>query len=222
MTTFVWAGGALFVGALALCGYSFAFVWSRPAAFDATAAVADTLLFSVFALHHSLFARDWAKRWLSRVVPEPMLRSAYVWIASALLIAVCLAWQPIGGEVVHHTGISAVLHVAAQLAGILIIVLAVRTIDPLELAGIRRHSGSDSLQVAGLYRWVRHPLYSGWLLLTWGPVHMTGDRLIFAGISLLYLLVAMPFEERSLRTSFGDAYDDYKRRVRYRLIPYLY
>ena len=222
MTVFVWMGGALFVGALAFCGYSYGVTWAHPAAFDATAAGIDTVLFSIFALHHSLFARESAKRRLSRVVPEPMLRSAYVWLASLLLIGVCLAWQPIGGEVFHHTGVPAVLHVAAQVAGALIIVLAVRVIDPLELAGIRRHATAESLQIAGPYRWVRHPLYSGWLLLTFGPAHMTGDRLIFAGISTLYLLIAMPFEERSLRKSFGAAYDDYARRVRYRVVPYIY
>ena len=51
---------------------------------------------------------------------------------------------------------------------------------------------------------------------------MTGDRLIFAGISTLYLLIAMPFEERSLQMSFGKAYEDYTRQVPYRVIPYVY
>jgi protein-S-isoprenylcysteine O-methyltransferase Ste14 len=222
VTTFVWAGGALFVAALAFCGYAYGVTWSHAAAFDARAAGIDAALFSVFALHHSLLARESAKRWLSRVVPEPMLRSVYVWVASLLLIGVCLWWQPIGGEVVRHTGVLAVLHAAAQLAGVLIIALAVRIIDPLELAGIRRHSAPESLQITGPYRWVRHPVYSGWLLLTFGPAHMTGDRLLFAGISTIYLLIAMPFEERSLRKSLGQAYDDYKRRVRFRLIPYVY
>ncbi len=222
MTTFVWTGGALFVGALAFCGYSYGVTWGHPAPFRLPAAGVDALLFSVFALHHSLFARDSAKRWLSRVVPEPMLRSVYVWLASLLLIAVCAAWQPIGGEVVHQTGVPAILHAATQLAGVLIIALAVRVIDPLELAGIRHHSETESLQIVGPFGWVRHPIYSGWLLLTFGAAHMTGDRLIFAGISTFYLLIAMPFEERSLRKSFGAAYDDYTRRVRFRLIPYVY
>ena len=52
--------------------------------------------------------------------------------------------------------------------------------------------------------------------------HMTGDRLIFAGISTLYLLIAMPFEERSLAMSFGRAYDEYRERVRFRIVPYVY
>ena len=218
----MWAGGALFVGALAVCGYSYGVAWSHAAAFDATAGGIDTVFFSVFALHHTLFARASAKRWLSRAVPEPMLRSVYVWVASLLLISLCLAWQPIGAEAYHHHGILAIAHGALQLAGLGLIALAVRTIDPLELAGIRRHADAESLQITGPFRWVRHPLYSGWLLVTFGAAHMTGDRLIFAGISACYLLIAMPFEERSLRTSFGAAYDDYARRVPYRLIPYIY
>jgi len=220
---FVWAGGAMFAGALAFCGYSYAFTWSRPAgAFNISAAGVDALLFSVFALHHSLCARDSVKRWLSSVVPEPMLRSLYVWVASTLFIAVCLAWQPAGGDLYRHAGVLALVHGVVQVAGVLIIAQAVRVIDPLELAGIRLHSGAESLQIVGPYRWVRHPLYSGWLLLTFGAAHMTGDRLIFAGISTFYLLMAMPLEERSLRTSFGDAYLEYQRQVRYRLVPYVY
>jgi methanethiol S-methyltransferase len=217
-----WLGGAMFVGSLAFCAYSYAVTWARPAGFAPAAAGVDVLLFSVFALHHSLFAREPVKLRLSAVVPEPMLRSTYVWIASLLLGGVCLGWQTVGGDLYHHTGVLAALHAGAQIAGVAIIALAVRTIDPLELAGIRRHPGTDALQIVGPYRWVRHPLYSGWLLLTFGAAHMTGDRLIFAGISTFYLLIAMPFEERSLQLSFGGAYQDYKRRVRYRLVPYVY
>ena len=219
---FAWTGGVLFVGALAFCGYSYAATWAHTAAFDATAAGADALLFSVFALHHSLFARDGVKRWLSGVVPEPMLRPVYVWLASTLLIGVCLAWRPVGGEIYRNRGLLAVVHAGLQLLGVLIIARAVRAIDALELAGIRPHSGSEALQIVGPYRWVRHPLYSGWLLVTFGAAHMTGDRLVFAGISAFYLLIAMPFEERSLRRTFGDTYADYARKVRYRLVPYVY
>jgi protein-S-isoprenylcysteine O-methyltransferase Ste14 len=222
MTAFVWTGGALFVGALAYCGYSYAITWSRVAAVDPFAIAVDIALFSGFALHHSLFAREAVKRRLSAIVPEPMLRSVYVWLASFLLIAVCAFWQPVGGEIYRHTGAPAVVHGALQLAGLIIIGLAARAIDPLELAGIRRHPPGETLQIIGPYRWVRHPLYSGWVLLTFGAAHMTGDRLIFAGISTLYLLIAMPLEERALLMSLGAAYDSYRRRVRYRIIPYVY
>jgi len=222
MITFLWAGGVLFVAALALTGYTFGVTWSRALPFDASAIAVDALLFSVFAVHHSVFARESVKRRLTSVVPEPMLRSAYVWLASLLLITVCLAWRPIGGELYSAHGFAGYALTAVQVAGIVVIFQAVRVIDPLELAGIRPHSGTEALQIVGPYRQVRHPIYSGWLLLTFGPAHMTGDRLIFAVISTVYLLIAMRFEERSLRMSFGRAYDEYKRRVRYRVVPYVY
>jgi protein-S-isoprenylcysteine O-methyltransferase Ste14 len=219
---FLWLGGALFVSALAYCAYSYAFPWGDTSRFSPVAIAADAALFTIFALHHSLFARDAVKRQMSRLVPDALLRSVYVWLASGLLIAVCAAWQPVGGELYHHTGTLAVVHALLQLAGAAVIVQTVRLIDPLELAGIRLHPSAESLQIVGPYRWVRHPIYLGWLLLTFGAATMTGDRLAFAVISTVYLLIAMPFEERSLRKSFGEQYDEYRRVVRYRLVPYVY
>src|ERR1700694_3925054 len=107
---FQWTGGALFVGALAFCGYSFVIVWSRSGAFNGPAVLIDVVLFTVFAAHHSVFAREPVKHWLTRLVPERLLRSAYGWLASLLLIAVCVAWQPVGGEVYRVQGWRGVLH----------------------------------------------------------------------------------------------------------------
>jgi methanethiol S-methyltransferase len=219
---FQWTGGAVFVGAIAFCGYSFVIVWSHAAEFNGPAILIDALLFTSFAAHHSVFAREPVKGWLTRLVPERLLRSVYVWIASLLLALVCAAWQPIGGDVYLVNGWRAVLHAAIQIAGVLIIAGAVRTIDALELAGIRPHSARPSLQIVGPYRWVRHPLYLGWLLATFGAAHMTGDRLTFAGISAFYLVIAVPFEERSLIASFGEQYMRYRRKVRWRVVPYVY
>src|SRR6185437_6865372 len=103
MTGFiVWPGGALFVGALSYCAYSYAFTWSHGGPFSPTNALVDAALFSVFALHHSLFARDRVKHLMSSIVPAPLLRSSYVWLASLLLIAVCALWQPAGGTLYRH------------------------------------------------------------------------------------------------------------------------
>jgi protein-S-isoprenylcysteine O-methyltransferase Ste14 len=219
---FQWTGGALFVGALAFLGYSFVIVWSRAAPFDGRALPIDAFLFTSFAAHHSVFAREGVKTLLARVVPDRLLRSVYVWVASLLLIVVCAAWQPIGGEVYHLQGWLAVALAVVQIAGVLIVASAVRTIDALDLAGIRPHSGSEALQIAGPYRWVRHPLYLGWLLATFGPAHMTGDRLFFAGISAFYLILAIPLEERSLGANLGPGYADYRKQVRWRIVPYVY
>jgi protein-S-isoprenylcysteine O-methyltransferase Ste14 len=220
---FVWLGGALFAASLGLCAWTYLFVFGRrdpPAGW--TAIAADAALITVFALHHSLFARERMKELLSRRVPPPLLRSVYVWIASLLLILVCLFWRPIGGELYVATGLLAIALAIVQLAGLGITSRGVARIDPLELAGIRPAAQTEGLQVTGPYRWVRHPLYLGWLLMVFGAAHMTGDRLLFATLTTLYLIVAIPWEERSLRRSFGDGYVRYMRDVRWRMIPFIY
>ena len=209
-----WLGGAVFVAALAFCGYSYAVVWARSAPFDSGAMAVNAVLFSAFAAHHSVFAREAVKRWQLTLVPEDMLRSVYVWTASLLLLLTCAAWRPVGGDVYHVHGWRALAHAAVQLAGVLMIASAVRAIDPLELAGIRSHVTDEALQIRGPYRLVRHPLYLGWFAATFAAAHMTGDRLFFAGISAFYLIIAVPFEERSLGRSFGEQYARYRRLVR--------
>src|SRR3954462_968968 len=159
---FVWFGGAIFVSALAYCAYTYAFTWGRALPFASAPMAIDGVLFSMFALHHSLFARDRVQQWAAAAVPETLLRSVYVWFASVLLVLVCAAWQPIGGDVYRHAGALAAVHAGLQLAGAVIIIQTVRLIDPLDLAGIRLHASAESLQIVGPYRWVRHPIYSGW------------------------------------------------------------
>ena len=232
----MWLGGALFVAALVFCAYTFAVTWGDAVGFEYSISLPshsvlfgrwgtialDALLLSVFAMHHSLFARERVKRAMTRLVPEPLVRSVYVWVASVLLILVCWWWRPIGGEVYDFTGLIASPFFAIQAIGLWMTVRGVARIDPLELAGIHPARESGGLQVNGPYRWVRHPLYLGWLLMVFGAAHMTGDRLAFAAITSLYLVVAIPWEERSLRRSFGDDYTRYMRDVRWRMIPFIY
>src|SRR6266540_3692212 len=92
-----------------------------------------------------------------------------VWIASILLVLVCVWGKPIGGKMYDLHGVGAVLLGATQLAGVWLIARAAAAIDPLELAGIRSSAGS--LQVGGPFRLVRHPLYLGWLMTTLGAAH---------------------------------------------------
>ena len=219
---FVWSGGVLFVASLVvwlwwyLIELGTAGPWRGwvPLAFDA-------ILFTVFALHHSVFAREPIKRSLT-AVPPGLRRSVYVWVASLLLLLVSLAWRRIGGDLYAAHGVVAGALAGVQVAGIWVVVRSVARIDPLELAGIRASTRTPSLQIEGPYRLVRHPLYLGWMFVVFGAPHMTGDRLAFAAISSIYLLVAVPWEERSLMLSFGDDYARYVRNVRWRVIPFVY
>jgi methanethiol S-methyltransferase len=221
-----WLGGALFVTSLALTAWWYFIQLGYPAPFtDWRAPATDALLVTIFAGHHSVFARERVKRAMT-LVPPALLRSWYVWIASALLILVVVLWRPVGGVLYEVTGPRRFVHAALQVFGIWVIVQAVSGLDPLELAGIRQASHAsprnEPLQITGPYRWVRHPLYLGWMLTLFGAAQMTGDRLAFAAFTSLYLVVAIRWEERSLRQSFGPEYDRYAERVRWRVLPFLY
>ena len=220
---FVWVGGALFVASLALCLWWYLMILGQPAPAGVwPALVVDILLLGVFATHHSVCARPRVKALMTRAVPDKLQRSVYVWIASTLLIVVCLAWQRVGGTVYSVAGWRAAAHAGLQLFGVALIAWSVAGIDPLELAGIRDERARGGLQTAGPYGWVRHPLYFGWVLAAFGAAHMTGDRLAFAAITTLYLAIAVPWEERSLINSFGDEYREYQQHVRWRIVPYVY
>lgn len=224
-----WLGGAMFLASLAFCGWTYLTAWSiTSSAVNWSAVAVNSALVLIFAAHHSLFARDRAKAWLARVVPDALLRSVYVWIASTLLIVMVWMWQPIGGEIYRLRGSLALVGGVVQLTGVCLIVLAVRAIDALELAGIRQIRSVPALPappalvVRGPYALVRHPLYLGWILLAFGTPHLTGDRFAFAILTTVYVLAAVPWEERSLSATFGAAYARYSKSVPWRVVPYIY
>ena len=226
-----WLGGGMFVASLGYFAWSFAFRFGPEAAIHTStgglvrALFLNTFLFTVFALHHSVMARAGARRSVARVVPPPLERSIYVWIASLLFILTCAAWQPIPIVLYDVPWPWRGACAATQLWGLWLTARSARLIDPLELAGIRQVQGGvrpAALEARGPYCLVRHPIYLGWALMTFGTPVMTGTRLSFAAISTTYLLLAIPFEERSLEDAFGEEYRTYQHRVRWRIVPGLY
>jgi methanethiol S-methyltransferase len=209
----------------------------------AVAVLANLLIFGLFALHHSLLARASAKAWVTRVVPPELERSTYVWVASLLFLLVVLAWQPVPGFVYQVDGWARWILYALQVSGVVLTLLAAQAINPRELNGVQQawrygsaaqpaHSAPapppasapapEPFVVRGAYGLVRHPIYLGWFLMVWPTPLMTGGRLTFAAISSFYLLIAIPWEERSLAQQYGDAYLRYTRQVRWRVLPGLY
>lgn len=190
-------------------------------------------VFTLFALHHSVLARPAAKRWVTAWLSPRFERSSYVWIASLLLVLVCRAWTRVDGLVWQLTGPAIWLAHALQVVGAILFLLAARRIDVRELVGLRQAAasiesappggpGSFELRVDGPYRLVRHPLYLGIILLAWGTARMTLDRLVLTACLTIYILLAVPWEERALRAQHGEPYRRYAGRVRWRVIPGLY
>lgn len=228
---FALAGGAVFVSSLVYFAWCFARRYSSavmPAGGEVwPPALVDVVLFSAFSLHHSLFARTGVKAWLTRRVPPALERSVYVWIASLLFIATCALWQPVPGVLWNVTGWPAWVLATLQIAGGIASVQMARQLDVWQLSGIRQVFAGPSGAVAefvdrGLYGWVRHPIYTAWMVVVWLPAEMNGTRLVLAAISTFYLALAVPFEERDLVRAFGADYEGYQRRVRWRMIPGLY
>lgn len=227
---FAWGGGAMFVASLAWFAYFYYAILGHRAApreMFIPHLTFDLLLFTAFAGHHSVFARERVKRFVTRWIPSSLERSVYVWIASTLFVIVCMAWQPIpDGELYELMSWAAWLTRGMQVFGFLIIARTAGVLDVLELAGIRQASccraRASDLRIVGPYRWIRHPLYLGWMLFVFGVPTMTADRLAFAAISSAYLLIAIPWEERSLDALLGKTYREYKQKVKWRLVPHVY
>ena len=235
-----WAGTAAFAASLLWFLYSYEVRFGEPETPTASAVptagdsaagavLVNLLLFSVFAVHHSLLARSGAKRYVRAIAPPELERSLYTWVASLLFAAVCWYWRPVPGTLYRLDGVARVLAYGVQLAGLVLTIQASRLLDVLDLSGVRPvQRASDAaprhvpLKTDGLYGLVRHPLYFAWALLVFAAPDMTATRFTFAAVSTLYLALAIPLEERALVETFGAAYEDYRRRVRSRMIPGLY
>jgi methanethiol S-methyltransferase len=230
---FAVVGALLFAGSLGFFGWWYLGPFSAEDSVDpaASGAVRAALLwnvssFTVFALHHSILARSGLKPLVVRLVSPALERPVYVWVASVLFYWVCWSWRPVPG-VVWFAGAWWPLLCAVQLAGIVLSVRSARRLGLVDLSGIREASGQArpspaTVTTEGLYRFVRHPIYFGWLLIVWPTPEMTGTRLVFAATSSLYLVIAIWFEERDLALNLGAAYEQYCRQVPWKLIPYVY
>jgi protein-S-isoprenylcysteine O-methyltransferase Ste14 len=74
-------------------------------------------------------------------------------------------------------------------------------------------SGASHLVVGGLYRWVRHPLYTAGMIFIWLTPLMTVNVLILnLGLSA-YLVIGAFFEERKLLREYGEGYRQYQQRT---------
>lgn len=226
-----WVGGGAFVASLLYFLYFYFIELGRPVAPGgwAPALTVDVILFTVFALHHSLMPRASMKRWFASVAPASLERSAYVWIASILLALVCLLWRDVPGQIYSIRGPWGWFLRLIQVLGIGLTIRASARLDMLDLAGIRQAQAASHhprqpmpLRLTGPYALVRHPIYLGWLAIVFAAPHMTANRLAFAVISTIYLVIGTALEERSLEVEFGESYREYQRKVRWRILPGVY
>jgi protein-S-isoprenylcysteine O-methyltransferase Ste14 len=208
-----------FVGDLAFAPVT---VDAGPVAPVAIAVVIDVALIALFGLQHSIMARPGFKRWWTGFVPPPAERSVYVLAASTALIILFLWWRPIDTVVWNVTNplLADLIWIVFWL-GWLTVLLSTFLINHFELFGLqqawfhlrRREPAPPELRQPFFYRWIAHPLYSGFFLAFWATPEMTAGHLLLAvGVSV-YMLIAIRYEERDLTNLFGDDYRRYRAGV---------
>jgi protein-S-isoprenylcysteine O-methyltransferase Ste14 len=195
---------------------------SGPRGSTAAALAIDAALLALFALQHSIMARPWFKQAWTRIVPDPVERSTYVLFSSLALLLLFWQWRPIGGVIWRIDGGPARMAILGlYAAGLLIVLLSTFMINHFDLFGLRqvylymtgRRYTALEFRTPVFYRFVRHPLYVGWLLTFWSAPVMTVAHLFFAVMTTAYILLAIRFEETDLITHHGEKYRAYRKRV---------
>lgn len=178
-------------------------------------------LLGIFAVQHSVMARPAFKRWWTRVVPEAAERSTYVLFSTVALIVLFAFWQPMGGIIWDVSSpIGKALLYGAYAFGWALLLLSTFLINHFDLFGLRqvwlqlrgRAYSPLPFKTPALYGYVRHPVYVGWLFISWSTPTMTIAHLVFAIGATAYILIGIQFEEHDLTVAHPE-YADYRRRV---------
>jgi protein-S-isoprenylcysteine O-methyltransferase Ste14 len=179
-------------------------------------------LMSLFAVQHSVMARKQFKHWWTQFIPKSVERSVYVLFASLTLLLLFWQWRPMPDIVWHvEEPEMAVVITGLSLLGWVIVFTSTFLINHFELFGL--HQVANNLAGREMpvpifrtplyYKFVRHPIYLGFIIAFWAAPTMSVGHLLFAAVTTAYIFVGILLEERDLVDMFGDEYRRYRQRV---------
>jgi protein-S-isoprenylcysteine O-methyltransferase Ste14 len=186
------------------------------------AAIVNLILLTIFAVQHSVMARRQFKEWWTQFVPKSVERSTYVLLSSLALALLLWQWCPIPTVLWQIDDPQlAIVVTSISLLGFLIALTSTFLINHFELFGLHqvannltgRTMPTPRFRTPLYYKFVRHPLYFGFVIAFWVTPTMTVGHLLFAAATTAYILVGILLEERDLIDLFGDDYRRYRERV---------
>ncbi|ROL76538.1 hypothetical protein BLX41_14340 [Pseudomonas protegens] len=186
------------------------------------ATVIDIALITLFAVQHSVMARESVKKKITRIIPAAIERATYVLCSSLTLILLFVLWQPITATVwsLQSEGLKALLN-GLYWAGWGLALLATFLISHFELFGLKQayrvfHTTKPeplNFITPFLYKVVRHPMYLGFLIAFWATPEMTVGHLVFALTCTAYIFAGTHLEEKDMVKVFGKKYLAYQQQV---------
>ncbi len=186
-----------------------------------TSSLIILLAFAAYSVLHSVLAATVVKEWARRRFGENLVQRGYrlffnaAGVVTLLPVLALVLWLPDQPLYVVPPLLQPIF-LAGQALGLLVLAYSLAQTDALDFAGLRQLGDSSrqpQLATGGAYAWVRHPLYTGTMLILWLIPAMTLNWLAFIlGVSLYFILGAR-YEERKLEKFYGKAYRDYKART---------
>lgn len=175
------------------------------------------LVVLLWGIVHSLLASTAIKEFLRRMLGDGSRKFyrlfynifAVVSILPVLYLMLTLPDDPLY-QVPAPFGI---LMRVAQLLSVGLLFISVFQTDLLSFVGLRQlfeQEKTGKLIVHGLYRYVRHPLYTFSLLILWLSPNMSVNAFIVYLALTIYVLIGIIFEERKLVREFGREYEEYR------------